>query len=47
MDPLIKERELVQAIAGSPWIHVGHDAPILIESKILILQAVERSCEQS
>ena len=47
MDPPIKWRELVQAVAGKPWICVRHDAPILIESKILILQAVQRSREQS
>src|SRR5262245_23868679 len=35
MNSLVKQRELVQAVAGSPWIDICHSSPILIESEIL------------
>ena len=47
MDSLIKERELVQAVAGHPGIDVGDHSAILTESEILILQAAQRDREQS
>jgi hypothetical protein len=44
-DAPVKWRELVQAVAGEHWVR--HYPSILLESKILILQAVQRSREQS
>jgi len=43
----VKLRELIRPISGKPWIDVRDEAPVLIESEILILQFVQRGSEQS
>src|SRR5207244_4253397 len=47
LDSPVKQRELVHAIAGRPGIDVGDHSPVLAESEILILQALQRGCQQS
>jgi hypothetical protein len=46
MDMPVKWRELVEPVAGKHWIHARHNAPVLIESEILILQIMKCRREQ-
>ena len=38
VDAPVERRELLRPVAGKPWIHARHDAPVLFESEILILE---------